>query len=1799
MSDINVKMDISDVVSKTSQLLNLTKAQENALKSLVATTLNLTEQGKLANIYTEKQISANYKLLTTITGVGTENERTSRTIKATTLAIQRQREEIQRLLTAGARERVNKIVAGTGLKFSADELARIEKIKTAISKLDPEVATAKRIGELFKDIKAGNIPEATGALAKLRDELIKLNALQEKVRANSVRDASGGVVDRQAELQRRAIGRSSAFQAGFTGKFVDPIAATFGIDRGQLNIAQVAQIQKIGSSIARVMRNSVNEDLRKVVDTKQLQTLLPELLQGKKVDFINRPELQAAADQLNKLIVLFERLRRAQDQAANTAGIKATNQAAKSAAASVNAQRAAEFRKNFEKDFITELERQFRIKRSDLTTRQEGVLRNAAAAIARQIQSTGLDKASISSLFDQLRAGGAITPPTGDLAKTASELTKVIGLFERLRQERERQSRVNQNALDQRLISDTEAKRAERKIQIIQERLRRAFQNVRAQLANIDPQLDVNGNKFNGLIRKIAELGAKSGLSSRQVAELNQRLQSNSLTAADSKYVRLIEHLTKLNAQIAKAKQNANAFTGQPIFPGGLPPTTGGGGRGAAGGSLPPRPDDIANAAKYSTIYEKIRNSLDYFILYRGFNVISTQLADAFTNARKFQIQISLIRTISQDAQLTFREWERGLTQISTKSGLDFLDVASGVYDAVSNQVVKGRQAFDFAAKAGDLARTTNSTFTDSVNILSSAINSYGIDVNDADIVSAKFFKTIDLGRIQAKELANTFGRVSFVGRDLGVDFEELLAILSTLTRNGITTDDAITLLTNGMNKLTNPTEKMKAVLNEFGFSSGRAAVQTLGFTQTMLKLISAVESGKIEITDLFNEIRGEKYASAFKTFKGEIIRDLDEIKNKSLDTYKAAINIRSESDADVVNKQINQLKNTLATGFGNEFTNLVKNFIDISGGVDALASNLNRLTQIVIIGGTAFATYKTVILATQLATASYTAVTTTLTAVTGAYTSIVRGGTAAQAASTAITRLDTAAKAANSGATAVNSAQMRLNAAAYYAHPIGLFLASAGALYALWKTSNYEIGTYNEKLAGLGDVYDTLIQKQKEVVTTNVFAAFQKTFDEADSQFKGLGNIIASGLSGANRELIRARDTSKETSDSLRTGFEQYTNSMKNRISEIAREYGRLDDRIKGSNKSILSLRELARSQLFDTRLKYSGGFEFDRFGQRERLMLQEAARIKEEIQKLFASGTDEDVQRARQLGAEYLRVKKDLFDLRQERDQLSLEEDIKKNPQSYRTNPDGQVVRLVDERPLEQEQNQFLGFFETLETAYRARVTKEAASNEKKLIEAKDRLKKAEEAIRQLDKIKIFDEGGNVLPEFKDETSGRVNIDRVRRKFEEAKKRVNETIDPETLKKLGPEVEKLIQDRIDAAEAEITASTRVETFRQKQTEVLESTKALEKGFQNSRKHIQDYAQDINLITENLNKLAEGLKVYTGQDLENALAQKLNPKASTSFARGLNVLLDRSSQQLLGRSTQPAIVEAQKRITPLRSEIEAVQRDITELPKKTITQDGIQIIDPVQVQSTLDRLTAVRVKVQEIIREVAGSDQVVNKSVSNALSLPQITQVEDQLRNQLRTKSGLYNQSVLDLQTLDLETKKLTESTATTIKNFESFGPAISAGVGTAAAEFTKFNVALNGTNSQIDAIIAKMQTLSKSGLTTPATAAQPKNFGGMMYYPLGGKIPYYADGGPVGSDMQQVYAQSGEYIWNRTATRRFHSQINAMNSQGRTPISFSTSEGDTINVGGVTINESKNPQMTGTEVLRQIRRAQRRGIT
>ena len=151
-----------------------------------------------------------------------------------------------------------------------------------------------------------------------------------------------------------------------------------------------------------------------------------------------------------------------------------------------------------------------------------------------------------------------------------------------------------------------------------------------------------------------------------------------------------------------------------------------------------------------------------------------------------------------------------------------------------------------------------------------------------------------------------------------------------------------------------------------------------------------------------------------------------------------------------------------------------------------------------------------------------------------------------------------------------------------------------------------------------------------------------------------------------------------------------------------------------------------------------------------------------------------------------------------------------------------------------------------------------------------------------------------------------------------------------------------------------------------------------------------------------------------------------------------------------------------------------------------------------------------------------------------------------------------------------------------------------------TLGSSIEKSAAATSGIKDGYDAASSSLTILiQKQNELNAAAAAQPKMHGGPVHRAFGGPM-YRAAGGFVsrGTDTIPAMLSHGETVINARSSRKFASQINAINA-GVTPV-YRAEGGvvnNSVNIGDINVNGTSDPDTTARRVMSQIRREERRG--
>lgn len=176
--------------------------------------------------------------------------------------------------------------------------------------------------------------------------------------------------------------------------------------------------------------------------------------------------------------------------------------------------------------------------------------------------------------------------------------------------------------------------------------------------------------------------------------------------------------------------------------------------------------------------------------------------------AAEFEKSFAKVNTLLADTT-DLDGYKKKILEMSNETGVSTEDLCESIYSAISASVDQ-ESALEFTGKALKLAEGGFTDAATAVDVLTTAINAYGLESSDAEKVSDMLITTQNLGKTTVDELASSMGKIIPTANANNVSLDQLCGAYTVMTANGIATAESTTY--------------MNSMLNELGKSSTTAA---------------------------------------------------------------------------------------------------------------------------------------------------------------------------------------------------------------------------------------------------------------------------------------------------------------------------------------------------------------------------------------------------------------------------------------------------------------------------------------------------------------------------------------------------------------------------------------------------------------------------------------------------------------------------------------------------------------------------------------------------------------------------------------------------------------------------------------------------------------------------------------------------------------------------------------------------------------------------------------------------------------
>jgi len=149
-------------------------------------------------------------------------------------------------------------------------------------------------------------------------------------------------------------------------------------------------------------------------------------------------------------------------------------------------------------------------------------------------------------------------------------------------------------------------------------------------------------------------------------------------------------------------------------------------------------------------------------------------------------------------------------------------------------------------------------------DLLTSAVNAYGIEALSAASASDSLISAVRLGKLEADQLAGAMGGVLPVAAVLGVSFNEVSGLMAAMSRTGTDAATSATQLQQIMMGLLRPSNQASEALHDLGLTAEglQATIRNDGLFAALMEMLDAADGNVAVFGELLPNIRAFRGAA-------------------------------------------------------------------------------------------------------------------------------------------------------------------------------------------------------------------------------------------------------------------------------------------------------------------------------------------------------------------------------------------------------------------------------------------------------------------------------------------------------------------------------------------------------------------------------------------------------------------------------------------------------------------------------------------------------------------------------------------------------------------------------------------------------------------------------------------------------------------------------------------------------------------------------------------------------------------------
>ncbi|ELC8455928.1 phage tail tape measure protein [Clostridium perfringens] len=306
-----------------------------------------------------------------------------------------------------------------------------------------------------------------------------------------------------------------------------------------------------------------------------------------------------------------------------------------------------------------------------------------------------------------------------------------------------------------------------------------------------------------------------------------------------------------------------------------------------------------------------------------------------------FEESMAKVSTIADDTEVPLDDLKAGIMNLSNQTGISSDEIANNVYDAISAGQKTG-DAVNFVSNSTKLAKAGFAEAGQSLDILTTILNSYGMKASEVTKVSDTLIQTQNLGKVTVGELSSDMGKVIPTAKSLGVNLSQVASGYAIMTAKGVKSAETTTYMNSMLNELgKSGTVASKALQSATGKTFPELIKNGKSVGDVLNSMDEYAKKNKKSLSDMFGSAEAGKAALLLSENGGKDFNNMLKQMNDSSGATEKAFKKMSSTTQYSLTAALNQGKNALI-GFGD----VIAPFVSlVAQGLSKVTTLFNKMS--------------------------------------------------------------------------------------------------------------------------------------------------------------------------------------------------------------------------------------------------------------------------------------------------------------------------------------------------------------------------------------------------------------------------------------------------------------------------------------------------------------------------------------------------------------------------------------------------------------------------------------------------------------------------------------------------------------------------------------------------------------------------------------------------------------------------------------------------------------------------------------